>query len=618
MRKYFIERIFEKKNKVQLNFNNEKLFAVFSDYLEEGYKRFKRIIEISHSQTGEFIDNLEEKIAGDRYVNELHIDLNIGADISINDEKTEVLNKIKTSMIKAKNMFKDEMINKEKLVIEKSENNRYLKIKEVKYSEEKYFNYSFRFANKIIKELSLREAQIEINLQDINEIDIDVEIYMKIFGNQFDRSWIRKTKNLRYIANWKGNKDVLVVLYTGSMSNYSREGLVEFFNQVDYEKKVLLSTSAVEVGVDFDCDMLITEETNIASFLQRFGRAGRSGKDSSVKLFVTNDSYNKLAHELYEKEKITREDFSELITAIFEEIRGIEDKEFLEAYHYNVNRNIGRIGQILNQDYDTNTKKLGVKLRKEVDLNYGLRGTMPTVSLRGGVSKNPFYILRFLENADLIDSDSPFEIAYTEKSFDSLIWKSYGDSEDVYVDINSTLKHSKLMFIEEKRQIKTYIREGICDRYENEFLRRYDNFKKLENKIFSSEKYNELEDYDQGMLKYLLSNKNKFILGFGNIFLHKDSGAVMLEDRRLNIPNQFFLFLIGDKVKQDKYMKWLRENKIFDYGEIIVDDTNYKNQLNEEHHYRNPGGVVFLENINGALFYLYKKLIRAQKEGELL
>jgi CRISPR-associated helicase Cas3 len=40
-------------------------------------------------------------------------------------------------------------------------------------------------------------------------------------------------------------------------------------------KMLAIGTSAIEVGVDFDCDYLVFEAGDAASFMQRFGRAGR-------------------------------------------------------------------------------------------------------------------------------------------------------------------------------------------------------------------------------------------------------------------------------------------------------------------------------------------------------
>ena len=40
-------------------------------------------------------------------------------------------------------------------------------------------------------------------------------------------------------------------------------------------KKIAIGTSAIEVGIDFQCDYLIFEASEAASFMQRFGRVGR-------------------------------------------------------------------------------------------------------------------------------------------------------------------------------------------------------------------------------------------------------------------------------------------------------------------------------------------------------
>lgn len=41
------------------------------------------------------------------------------------------------------------------------------------------------------------------------------------------------------------------------------------------DKMIVIGTSAIEVGVDFDCDYLIFEATDAANFIQRLGRVGR-------------------------------------------------------------------------------------------------------------------------------------------------------------------------------------------------------------------------------------------------------------------------------------------------------------------------------------------------------
>lgn len=50
----------------------------------------------------------------------------------------------------------------------------------------------------------------------------------------------------------------------------------------DMEECILIGTSAIEVGVDFDVPFLIMEAHDLASFLQRFGRGGRHSPCESV------------------------------------------------------------------------------------------------------------------------------------------------------------------------------------------------------------------------------------------------------------------------------------------------------------------------------------------------
>ncbi len=53
-------------------------------------------------------------------------------------------------------------------------------------------------------------------------------------------------------------------------------------------KLLALGTSAIEVGVDFDCDYLLFEASEAASFLQRFGRVGRHRPGTAIILVPPN------------------------------------------------------------------------------------------------------------------------------------------------------------------------------------------------------------------------------------------------------------------------------------------------------------------------------------------
>jgi len=48
------------------------------------------------------------------------------------------------------------------------------------------------------------------------------------------------------------------------------------------EKTVVIATAAAEVGIDYDCRLLVTEVTELGSFIQRLGRAGRHAESEVV------------------------------------------------------------------------------------------------------------------------------------------------------------------------------------------------------------------------------------------------------------------------------------------------------------------------------------------------
>ncbi len=56
---------------------------------------------------------------------------------------------------------------------------------------------------------------------------------------------------------------------------------------------ILVGTSAIEVGVDFDVPFLVMEAHDLASFLQRFGRGGRHNKCESI-LYLPNTMVDRL------------------------------------------------------------------------------------------------------------------------------------------------------------------------------------------------------------------------------------------------------------------------------------------------------------------------------------
>ncbi|MBX9685302.1 MAG: type I-D CRISPR-associated helicase Cas3' [Candidatus Obscuribacterales bacterium] len=74
-------------------------------------------------------------------------------------------------------------------------------------------------------------------------------------------------------------------------------------------KLIAVGTSAIEVGVDFDCDQLLFEASDAASFLQRFGRVGRH-RHGKAKVWVPPNVFEGM---LDQNERIDRGVFEQLV-----------------------------------------------------------------------------------------------------------------------------------------------------------------------------------------------------------------------------------------------------------------------------------------------------------------
>lgn len=246
----------------------------------------------------------------------------------------------------------------------------------------------------------------------------------------------------RHIGLWKGT-DVPVIVYSGSMAKHARSGLIDVF--ADLDRAVLISTSAVEVGVDFAADMLITEECEGNSFLQRFGRVGRHGDNSKVVVLVNGDTVARW-HDV-DGQALSREDFSARIRDTFPRRNYASASTLVDAGHYLVNEQLGRIGMRLNQAPDLiAAQPLAEQLRAaEIQVSFGLRSTLPQIVLQDGVTKDPFYLLRYVDDQNLRPSDSPFEVAKARVWFTELIFQKA--RFNVMVDLNATLRASRVWFV---------------------------------------------------------------------------------------------------------------------------------------------------------------------------
>ncbi|MBW1946427.1 MAG: DEAD/DEAH box helicase, partial [Deltaproteobacteria bacterium] len=470
---------------------------------------------------------------------------------------------------------------------------------------------AFPWLKWLIKEQSIREALVERIRQAMAENRLEFET--------------------RHIALWR-DIGVPVVVYTGKMRRAERKGLIEAFAELP--RSVLISTSAVEVGVDFDADVLITEQCDGNGFLQRFGRVGRRlGSHCKVIALVRDgDTYIRLFHR--HQAQMSREEFSSLIAdpteGIFPARLHAEGSAFLDATHWLVNTQLGEIGDSLNQSMfgESGVKELALKLRATgLPFVYGLRGTLPEVTLQGGGGGEPFYILRKVSNERLLPGDSPFEMARSDMWYMKFLWK-LASWKAIVVDINATLEGSHALFWWKDGEWHTQAGYGIAADYLKLFSDQPVSQGKSLPQLLNAVKPTITENLD-GFLSEMNAQQSKplprlllrvgkalrlffephhrFILGQGQVYLKRvdpDGIALAVEDRFGNplvLQDQMWLLLYGHT--KDETEGRLRTVSALDWQEVIYDFQTLDVQGSR------IIGPVLLDRVAGACFDVYRKLV---------
>lgn len=382
----------------------------------------------------------------------------------------------------------------------------------------------------------------------------------------------------RHIGLWK-HADVPVIVYSGSMAKHARSGLIDVF--ADLERAVLISTSAVEVGVDFVADMLITEECEGNSFLQRFGRVGRHGDNSNVVVLVSGEVAAKWRG--LQGQTISREDFSTRVQETFPRRNYATASLLVDAGHYLINEQLGRIGVRLNQAPELiAARPIAEQLRAaEMQVSFGLRSTLPQISLQDGVTKDPFYLLRYVDDQDLRLSDSSFEVAKARVWFAELIFQKA--RFNVMVDLNVTLRASRVWFVLKNGIWRIASAEpGIGAKY--------------------LQKMNTYFAQQGGWNPWLPSN---FLLLHGDVYLQRVETGIDYSvpepicdhgQNPLFIPAQNYLVFVGWKDAEEARAR-IVESPIADWEELHYDweGTAFNSSL------------VLLEKTTGACFAAYQE-----------
>ena len=112
----------------------------------------------------------------------------------------------------------------------------------------------------------------------------------------------------------------------------------------------------------------------------------------------------------------------ETIATCFPERSHVERSTYADALQVLVSRQVGRSGDHAWLASDAGTLALAEQIATAgIEIEYGLRGTMPAVSLLDeGVSKDPFYILGYVEDKHILPPATPFEVAAIDRSFNAL------------------------------------------------------------------------------------------------------------------------------------------------------------------------------------------------------
>jgi superfamily II DNA or RNA helicase len=418
----------------------------------------------------------------------------------------------------------------------------------------------------------------------------------------------------RHIATW-GESGVPTLIYTGQMSRPDREGLIEAFDGLD--RAVLISTPAVEVGVDFKADVLITEECDGNGFLQRLGRVGRTGEgDAEVRALVREgESWARLQRR--HRAQMTREDFSRMIIdpdaptepdrSLFPDSTYAAASIYQDATHWVINRQMGRIGQRLNAVMFPQPE-VGTLARQmeqaDVPFAYGLRGTMPGVSLLGGGGGSPFYVLSKVHDQDLAPSSSPFEVAQAQMTYTRFLYSR--GRWDIVVDCTRTLNASRAMFYWLNGGWHISTGYGVA-----EILLRaldfIDAYFQGDVAAMREQVAGVQNPHIQEMLRLRDAlalhgtPQSRFILGQGDVFLERVDREVRVripvKDRLGNplvLTDQLWLYLGGDT---NEVWKLLQAQGLDDLSEVHYPD-------------REAEALVLLDEVAGGCFTIYESLVR--------
>ncbi|MFC4769543.1 DEAD/DEAH box helicase [Effusibacillus consociatus] len=451
--------------------------------------------------------------------------------------------------------------------------------------------------------IPMRTISVVNLIEDCNKLAIP-------FDTLFEHLVSKQKVKTQHIRLLKGT-NIPVILYTGSMTKNSRRGLIQAFQSKEVSQAILISTSAVEAGVDFDADLLITEDCTGSSFLQRFGRVGRRGGGQDRVILVTKNGslYGGFRQTFNDVQTCSREEFSQYMNCLLPKREHLESSPYLEILQANVTRRLGEVGQII-APKQGNFERL---LLEKSGFLYGLRSTLPQIELLDtGIGREPFQVLAQVPSDRLRAASGPFSVAKADVYFDELIYLPW--KYDVFVDQERTLRNMSILVYWHKGTL-----HGIYPRlllqsvppYKGNFdysktVHCYLNRPDIVNMILKKENAEQIRPY----LEVVKSNPrvNRYILGIGDIFLVRRTDesvvnpVVDAEGTDIILRNQMFLLQprIADDSIEENAVYWKRFEQ-----ELLVQSYSDYGAKNRSI------GHIAIDRLAGACAELYRRLVEA-------
>lgn len=152
---------------------------------------------------------------------------------------------------------------------------------------------------------------------------------------------------------------------------------IDGFHRGDLERKlkdfdVLVSNSAVEVGIDFTVDRLVFSAHNQSTFLQRIGRLRTESEVQAARCYVPSSVLTAL-DELSRSAHVSRSDLVETLSSAYYDPRDIESFDWrysaAEAYYHVEQRAQNSISKSAEEVKDHGWKRITRHFGQEHDLN---------------------------------------------------------------------------------------------------------------------------------------------------------------------------------------------------------------------------------------------------------